>query len=160
MRCAVLAVLLGCGRVGFDPIGDSDSGTGGSGSGAVCGGTDKSCFSNSVTLSRRQAGAAAATSSNFTNNLRSFCGGADGADAGILFIALDAGTYEFTVNAAFDTVLYALSGDLRREVLTAARTRRASGEQITLDLSIGQRIVIVVDSGSGCGDFSVSYRSI
>lgn len=166
MRRALLALVLlaGCGRVDFDPIGDGDGGTGGSGgsgSGAVCGGSDNSCFSNTVTLSAGSSGTSGSNLSNYTNNLQSICGGAGGADVGILFIALDAGTYEFTVNAQFDTVLYALGGQTcDGDLMSCQNTTGASGEKTSLTLTVGERVVIVVDSGSGCGDFTVSYRSL
>lgn len=162
----LLLVLAGCGRVGFNPLGEIDSGPGdsgsGSGSGSGCGaGPDHACSSSTLSLSNNTTGNGGNDLIFFANNLTGSCGGAVGGDYGFTFIVLQAGDYEFTLTASFDSVLYALDGMTCAGAELACVDNPGTGdESITLSLAANQRINVVIDSASGCGEFSLSYRGL
>ncbi|NVB82937.1 MAG: hypothetical protein HOV81_31455 [Kofleriaceae bacterium] len=169
MRLVLLVLALGaCGRIGFDPLddgglgGSDSSGGSGSGSGVACNaGTDSACFSNGLSLANSSSGSGGNNLAMFTNDVSGTCGGASGPDYGFEFIVLQAGNYQFDVTADFDTVLYALDGaTCSGAELACDDNAGASGESLMLALGTNQRIVVVVDSASGCGEFSLNYRGL
>ena len=178
-RCILLLGLAGCGRVGFDPLDGRTGGPGGAVDDAAtldgdsappadaridatsigCG-TDPNCVASGFTLNNASTGNAGGTTIFYSDETQGSCGSSGGGDYGARFMVTDNGMYRFTLSAAFDTVLYALDGaDCAAPELMCVDNPGTSGEELLLTLTAGNPVVIVVDSNSGCGNFSLDYQA-
>lgn len=181
-RCLVVAELAGCGRVGFEPL--DGRGGNGDGNGSAAGdaapsdsdgtppadaridaasigcGTDPNCSSSSFALNAGSSGSANGSTAFFTDGTQGSCGTSGGGDYGARFMVMASGMYRFTLTAAFDTLLYVLDGpDCSAPERTCADNPGVSGEEVVLSLTAGTSIVVIVDSNSGCGNFSLDYQA-
>jgi hypothetical protein len=168
-----LVALVGCGRIDFDPLGgvhddaarfgDGKLVIDGSGSGsAACGGTmTDTCSSAGISVFPGGNGNRSNNTALFTDSRSGSCGGAGGGDITTEFIVLQPDTYAFTVDASFDTVLYAIDGsNCMGASLGCADNPGGSGETLMLSLAASQTIEVVVDSNGACGQVMLTYQGL
>lgn len=158
-------LATGCGRVGYDPIGDGDGDDVdalpdiGPGQGCAPDG-DTQCNALANTVSPSGGGGASGNSSGRANLLQGSCGGAGAAEHRVVFTAVSDARIRFTAVASFDTVLYALEDDCDGAELACEDIPGASGETIELALSGGQSVLVVADGRNACGFVSIDWMGL
>ena len=95
-------------------------------------------------------------------DLSGSCGGSSASDLAFTWTAPSAGTWVIdTVGSELDTVLYALTSCGGAELACNDDGESGFSSEITLELSAGQTIVLVVDGfGSGGGDFVLNANPL
>lgn len=161
------ALVAGCGRIGFEPLGSGDGGPGGDVPDAVgmacpnvatgtCGGNQSNLF---PTGSAMHSGG----TSGLGNARSGSCGGADAEETTLEVFIEGSATYRFdTAGSDFDTVLYVRDGGCDgAELVCNDNAGGGPHSEVTLALTAGQTIVIVVDGASGvCGNYVLNLRGL
>ena len=144
MRFAFALAAAACGRVGFDPIGADapDAGTAGATMTAACDYRGATC---TIYENDFLPGA--------TGGYEQFS--CDDNRLALQFSGQGANTIAVNVNASFDTVVHVLRGSDCNAAQVRCVDVPGTNERVTLDGSLGDPLVVLVDGG--CGYVSIGW---